>query len=353
MVRSLTARLNKAGIQTDVLTFNMTTKWQPNWHGAITKLDGATVYKVPALNWHPLTDSKRLNLAFNLIPGRFTYILKKYDILHYHEFDLSFPLFAYPIKKPKIFHLHGLDTNFLERYPLSRIFFTHSAHFYIAISKIMKKNLTQLGIPKERVIYLPNGIDTKEFVPKNVKDKNLLLYVGRISPEKGLSILIKALKYIRIPTRLIIVGPSCDPAYYREVKAMANTEAIAGKHKVDFVGGLEHEKVLGWYQKASLTVLPSLQEGLPVVALESLACETPVVATNVGGTGDIITDGENGYLVPPHNPQRMAEKIEKILSDASLGIEMGQQGRRKVTKDFSIDVLTNKLHSMYERILSE
>jgi glycosyltransferase involved in cell wall biosynthesis len=282
MVRNLAIKLNKTGIHTDVLTFNMTQKWKPKWNGKTEKIDGITVFKIPALNWQPLTHSFRTNLGINLIPGRFTHILKQYDIIHYNEFDLSFPLFSYFLKKPKIFHLHGLDANLLKRYHLSRIIFNNVAHFYIAISKAISNDLLELGIPESKVTYLPNGIDTELFHPKGEKEENLILFVGRISFGKGLHVLLKSLHYLQTSIRLAVIGPFWDSKYSQDMKKLAEIETLRGKHKIEFLGALDQEDIIEWYQKASVFILPSFTEGLPVVVLEALSCETPVIVTPVG-----------------------------------------------------------------------
>jgi glycosyltransferase involved in cell wall biosynthesis len=140
VVRNLSIALNEIGVHTDVMTFNMDRKYAPRWRGNIEKIDGITVFKVPALNWLPIEPSPRINLGVNLIPGKFTNLLKKYDIIHFHEMELSFPLFSFLIKKPKILHLHGIDVEFFKRYHLSRTIFKQVADYYITITRQMKRD---------------------------------------------------------------------------------------------------------------------------------------------------------------------------------------------------------------------
>jgi len=351
MVRNLSIKLNKIGIHTDVMTFNMTYKWKPKWKGETYRTDGITVFKIPALNWQPLTHSPRNTLGVNLIPGRFTNILKQYDIIHYHEFDLTFPMFSYFTKKPKIFHLHGLDANFLKRYRLSRIVFNNAAHLYIAISQQIRSDLKELGIPENKVIYLPNGIDTELFHPTDSREDNLIIFVGRISPEKGLHILLKALNHLETSIRLVVIGPFWDSNYYQDIRKLAETEKTRGKHKIEFLGALDLKDVISWYQKASILVLPSFSEGLPVVVLEALSCETSVIATSVGGIPDIVKDLENGLLFPPGNPHKLAEEIQYLLNDRTLRDRLGREGRKRMIENFSLDTAVDRLNKLYVQIL--
>ena len=124
---------------------------------------GINVYKIPALNWYPIAHSNRITLGINLILGRFRNQLKKYDIIHFHGEDSTFPLFSYMIKKPKIFHSHGFSVDFYKRYFLSRLILKHIADAYISISQHMTKEMVELGIPQNKIKHLPNAVDTKIF----------------------------------------------------------------------------------------------------------------------------------------------------------------------------------------------
>lgn len=350
-VRNLSIKLNKMGIHADVLTFNMTYKWKPKWKGTTEKIDGINVFRIPALNWQPLEHSPRNTLGINLIPGRFKNLLKQYDILHFHEIDFTFPLFSYFVKKPKIFHPHGLDISRDTRFYLNRTIFTNVAHFYIAISTQTKKDLAKIGIPENKIIYLPNGINTELFHPKNEKEDTLILFVGRISFDKGLHVLLKSLHYLQTSIRLAVIGPFGDSKYSQDMKKLAEIETLRGKHKIEFLGALDQEDIIEWYQKASIFILPSFTEGLPVVVLEALSCETPVIVTPVGGIPDIVKNYKNGLLIPPNNPQKLAEKIQYLLDNRNVRVKLGREGRKQVIKNFSLDTVSNKLCTLYKQIL--
>jgi len=352
VVRNLSITLNKRGIHTDIMTFNINRKWHSTCKGKIEKIDGLSVYKIPALNWFPLTHSNRITMGINLIPGRFINRLKNYDIIHFHE-DLTFPFFSYFVNKPKIFHLHGLDVDFYKRYFLSRFILNHIADRYICLTKIMEKNLTELGVPKDKIRRLPNGVDVNIFHPSGEKKDNLALFVGRISPEKGLHVLLKSLHYLEKSIHLVIIGPpGWNHTYYEGILRLMEKENKKGKHKITYLGSQDQANIIEWYRKASILVLPSFGEALSVVCIEALSCETPVVATNVGGVPEVVRDGENGILVPPNDVVKLAEAIQFLLNNEEVRSKFGRRGRKWVMKQFSLEAVVEKLQRFYKEILS-
>jgi len=351
VVRNLSVELNRIGINTDVMTFNMDRKWKPKWSGKIENVGGLTVFRIPALNWLPIEHSSKITFEINLLPGRFTHILKKYDIIHFHEDDLSFPLFSFFVRKRKIFQLHGLDVNYYKKYHLSRIILKNAADLYISISRHMENDLKELGIPKERIAYLPNGIDTELFVPKREKEDDLLLFVGRIASAKGLHVLLESLRYLKASIRLAIIGPTdWSLTYNQGILKWIERENKEGKHKIQYLGALDQSDLIEWYQKAAIIILPSFMEAFPVVILEGLSCETPVIATPVGGVPEVVQNHENGILVQPDKPAKLAEAIQYLLANKDVRIKMGKKGRELVTKKFSLEIVAKKLHNIYERL---
>lgn len=348
IVRNLAIALNKTGVKTDVMTFNVDQNRNPRWYGKTEKIDGVTVYRIPALR---LIRSYRVTAMVNFIPGWFTNIIKNYDIIHFHEFELSFPFFSYLIKRPKMLHFHGIDPNFLKRHLLSRFLLEHLAHIYISISKQMKEELVALGIPQSKIIYVPNSIDTNFFKPENHKEKNLLLYVGRISELKGLHILIKALEYLKESAHLVIIGPpDWNANYYEKLLNLIEAENKKGRHEIKYLGALEQNEIVEWYQKASLLVLPSFAEGFPMTILEALSCGTPVIATPVGGVPEIIKNHETGMLVPPGNPVTLAEAIDYLLENEDVRLKMIREGRKLVKAQYSLENTCKKLRSIYRQL---
>jgi len=352
VVRNLSVELNRIRVHTDVMTFNMDRKYAPKWKGEIEKIDGVIVFKIPALKWLPIEPSPRINLRINLVPGRFTNLLNEYDVIHFHEVDFSFPLFSFFVKKPKILHLHGISVDYFKRYHLSRIIFKRVVDYYIAITKQMARDLTELGITTNRIIYLPNSINVNSFHPEGVKEDNLLLYVGRIVPVKGLHVLLESLRCLRQSTRLLIVGPIGDFKYYEDIIQQIERENRKGKHKITYLGTVPQPELMETYQKSSIFILPSFWEAFPVTILEALSCETPVITTPVGGNPKVIRNFENGILVPVNDPFKLAEAINYLLDNKDRRLEMGRKGRELVTKNFSVEVIAKRLRKIYQEMIS-
>lgn len=351
VVRNLSIVLNKTGIHTDVMTFNMGRKWNPKWRGKIEKIDGITVFKIPALNWLPIEHSPRVTSGINLIPGRFTHLLKSYDIIHFHE-DLSFPFFSFLIKKPKLFHIHGITWE-LKRFHLSRAILNHTADFHIAISRQIEKHLVELGIAKDKIIYLPNAVNTKLFSPIRKKENNLLLFVGRITFGKGLHILLESLHHLEKPVHLVIIGPAdWSHKYYQDMLKLMEMENRKGIHQITYLGALDQTDVVKWYQKASIFILPSFGEAFPVVILEALSCETPVIATRVGGVPEVVRNHENGVLVPSNDSISLAKAIHFLLENKEIRAKYGREGRKCVVKFYSLEVVVEKLRRIYEQLIN-
>lgn len=353
MVQNLSLALNRMGISVDVMTFNMPRKWEPKWRGKVDTVNGLNVFRIPALNWMPTTHSMKITNGVNLIPGRFTHLLKRYDIVHFHELEFSFPLFSRLVRKPKIFHLHGFNVDFLRRYHLTRTILKHVSDYYISIHRKMQRDLIDLGIAKGRVIYLPNAVDVELFHPEGEKEDNLLLYLGRITPMKGLHVLLQSLSYLEEPIRLLIAGPAdWSHTYYQKMLREIEIQNSTGKHEIKYLGVVSQGDLLKLYRKASIYILPSFGEAFPVTILEALASGTPVITTPVGGIPEIITPSENGILVPRNNPTKLAEAIRNLLANSKARRDLGKAGRDFTVNNFSVTAVAERLCRIYERILA-
>jgi glycosyltransferase involved in cell wall biosynthesis len=117
------------------------------------------------------------------------------------------------------------------------------------------------------------------------------------------------------------------------------------------LGACKPEEVIEWYQKASVFVCPSLSESFPIVNLEALSCATPVVATNVGATPEVVRNYKNGILVPPNDVAKLAEGIQYLLDNEEIRQKFGQEGRKWVVENFSIDAVAERLRQIYQKMM--
>jgi glycosyltransferase involved in cell wall biosynthesis len=151
--------------------------------------------------------------------------------------------------------------------------------------------------------------------------------------------------------RFVIVGepsPVKNVAYLGELRDLADLLGIGGK--VIFTG--LRSDVPALLSALDISVMPSLNEALSNVLLESMAASTPVVATNVGGTSEAITDGVNGVLVPPANPQLLAAAIERLLATPTQARQLARNARKTIEDRFSLDRMVHATESLYDQLLS-
>lgn len=356
-VETFSKGLIKVGVDVDVLTINFVqNRTCCSWRLNVEKTDELRVFKAPALNplpWQLHIDF--ITCKVNVIPLKFKDVMMKHDIIHFHnDSDLSFPFFSTHVKKPKIFHLHCLNLtfSFFKKHPLARKILERSASTFIVVSKLSKKLLEKLGIPEEAIKIIPNSIDLEHFVPsKNERINNLLLFVGRIDPAKDLITLFKALFCLKFPVHLIIAGPPTDRAYYERLRSIAKQINDRHFHKIDFVGALEPSYVVKLYQKAAIFVMPSRSESFPMSILEAMACETPVISTNVGSIPEIVHPYTNGILVPCGDHTKLAKGIQYLLENDSVRQEYGRNGRMLVS-EYSVEKVARLLFQLYKEILS-
>jgi glycosyltransferase involved in cell wall biosynthesis len=352
VIENLSTKLNQVGVQTDLLTFNMNHKWKPYWKTEKTKIDGLTAYRVAGLNWFPFTHSERITMGLNLIPGQFRNITKAYDVLHFHVGDLSFPIFSYRLKKPKIAHFHGpLDhykKNLLTRHVLRTM-----ADMYVAISHSMQNDLKELGIPPSKIRLVNNAVDTNFFKPNGIKERNLILFVGRVTSGKGVHVLLDALPLIKTRTHVVIIGPpDWDQSYFRKIEKNVNLENRRNFHKIDYLGEQEPYSIAKWCQKASVFVLPSFREACGLAILEAMSCKTPVVASDIEGIREVVEDGSDGILVPTNNHYKLASSIQTLLDNKAKRETFGEKGRERVIKEYSYQVAIEKFRKIYEELSS-
>ena len=200
-------------------------------------------------------------------------------------------------------------------------------------SEDYRKSWASRGIPAERLRILPRGLDIELFKPARrsaefwkrwgLRDGELaMLYVGRMSKEKNLDIIVAATKRLaewRLPVRPIFVG---DGPYLAEMKKLL-PDAI-------FTGYLRNEDLATAYASSDFFCFPSTTDTFGNVVLEAHACALPVIVSDVGGPRDLIDDGEDGYITRANDAEEVADRIRRLCEDEALRKSMGEAGRKKV-----------------------
>ncbi|MCX7606850.1 MAG: glycosyltransferase family 4 protein [Bacteroidia bacterium] len=211
------------------------------------------------------------------------------------------------------------------------------------LSSFVLEGMVGEGVPREKIHVLPLGIEIDRFFPSSHKDKNIfrLLYVGRIDPLKGIRYLLEAWVQLRLPyAELWLVGPVVD-----EMKP------ILAQYEGSFryMGSYERSQLPEIYRKANAFVFPTLMDSFGLVLLEAMASGLPVVATTHSAAPDIITEGKEGFLIPPGEIQSIMNAIETLYRRPEQAQEMACAARRRVEEAYTFDHYVNRVQSHLER----
>ncbi len=231
-------------------------------------------------------------------------------------------------------------------------------------SQAVKKRLAAEGYQEEKIVVIGNGVELSGF-SGNGKDGRLrrelglpshaplIVVLSRLNRLKGIDYFLEAAAMIarHFPeARSLLVGdPSMDDAGYREGLERYAARLGLGQRVVFAGSRLDIPQVLS---EAAVSVLPSLSEGLSNTLLESMAAGIPVVATNVGGNPEAVEDGQTGILVPPRDAEALARAISSVLGDSGLARKLGQAGRERVARRFSVERMVGETENLYRRLLS-
>lgn len=238
-----------------------------------------------------------------------------------------------------------------------------SCQCLIAASENEKTNLIQhYNALSERIRVVPCGVNLGLFQPadKNTAkrrlgfdDDKLILFVGRIEPLKGIDNLLRSMPYLRngsTPRLVIVGGDGHSQTEVRRLKRLASELEIADS--VTFSGLIDYEEMPGFYNAADVCVIPSFYESFGLVAIESLACGTPIVATNVGDIKNIVVNGETGYVVEDNTPINLARSISSILSNPALDTQRTQFIRSSVAR-FNWSNIAGSLADLFKEELAK
>lgn len=219
---------------------------------------------------------------------------------------------------------------------------------FVCVSNDAAARCRAQGARPESIRTIWNGIDLERFANAGPCKRGPAVFVGRLNPEKDLDTLLRATARViakRSDFRLQIAGSGpCEP----DLKAAAARLGVAGS--VEFLG--EVSDVPALLARASMLVLPSITEGLPLSVLEAMASGLPVVATRVGGTPEAVVEGETGRLVPVGNDELLASGMLELHENPALARHLGRAGRERAVARFSIAKMVSSYEALYEEILA-
>lgn len=304
----------------------------------------------------------------------------QYDAVYLLNYTQFVPVIR--LLNPKIrlaLHMQGEWLSQLDRKQMLKR--TRKADLIMGVSDyITRKIIDRLPELKEKCITLFNGVDAEHFaedaVPAPIPDKpKLAVFVGRVSPEKGVHILVDAFNKVlqKHPNCLLkIVGPEWivpkkyivalseeqnvaelasffDRSYVEQLKERIKPEF---KDKIVFTGHVPLKDLRSYYAEADILVNPSFSESFGMTLVEAMASEVPVVATSVGGMTEIVEDGETGFLVAPGDVDGLADAMGKLLGNEKLLNAMKKPARARAVNFFSWDKQAARLEQCYRELLS-
>ncbi len=291
---------------------------------------------------------------------RFTALLarRRVALIHVHGASAAsfwrksaFMLLAFATRRPVVFHLHGggFSEFFHEhcgRVGKSLVRFVLARSARVIVLSPQWESEVRAMCPGARIVSIPNPVEVDDPSSDTLAGRRAhdLLFLGRLEHDKGIFDLLEALQLLRteFPSVRLQCGGDGDVI---EVKRRAETLGLGSA--VRYLGWVRGDAKQRLLASSTVYVLPSYYEGLPMGVLEAMAAGLPVVATSVGGIPGAITDGEDGYLVPPGDIAALTETIRRLLRDPHLRQAIGAAGRDRVSRDFATPVILPRLEAIY------
>lgn len=298
------------------------------------------------------------------------------DIVHLHGYstkNVIVTIIAKALRRPIVMSLHtsGFDEpEAIERQGSLALWAFLSADLYLSVSQGLVDTYLAAGLPPERILLIPNGIDIDRFAPATAEQRPalreqlalptgrpMIVFVGFFSADKQPRVLYEAWLALqasgRIDATLVFVGATRSS--YFEVDAniaevMAEDAAHAGIADRLVFTGVTHD-VPSYLRAADVFALPSRREGLPVALLEAMACGLPCIASRLkGSTEAVIESGVNGVLVPPGDVAALADAIAWLLADAAEGHRLGAAARATIAHRYSSANIADRWLEAYDLI---
>jgi glycosyltransferase involved in cell wall biosynthesis len=288
---------------------------------------------------------------------------ERFDLIHSHGYraDLISLVVARRFRLPVVTTCHGFIANDLHLTAYNRLNLLLLRLFtrVIAVSERMKSDLVAGGVHAETIEILTNAVEIPDG-PVSAEercrrrqalglrsDAVIFGYVGRLSVEKGLHLLLPALARAGAEKQaLVIVGDGDQRAVLE-----AQCAALGISERVRFVGFQSDPS--SWYDVMDAFVLPSLTEGTPLALLEAMAARLPVVATAVGGVPSIVTDDVNGVLVPASSTEALAAALDGVAGDAVRRARLADEAQRSVRASYDVASWIDRTRAIYHRSTAE
>jgi len=320
-------------------------------------------------------------------------IVKNYDVVNIHVESTFLQLLANTFNSLKVIStIHGIypyeDVEVLRHEPLNfyrffRLMFISPQHYItlrehiirggiiIAIADFLAEIVRHMfKVSKAKICVIPNSVNTDIFrsIRKDLAlamvnevlakkgfnrtlddEDNVILFVGRLDPLKGLHLLLRGLARMQSKSWMLLVVGAGSHGYERYLKNLSFKLGLI--EKVLLIGNVSHFKLPYFYSIAQVYVLPSMFEGLPATILEAMACGTPVIATKVGGIPEVISNGYNGLLLNSLSEDEISQAVERLLIDSSFRKRLSQRALRTIQEKFSWKISVEKYIKLLSKII--
>ncbi len=292
-----------------------------------------------------------------------------FDVIHLHGhrnlLNSSVRHIALSAGKPYVLSGHGTVVN-IERRILAKAVFDRisgnrvlaDASAFVAVSEHEIQQYRSMGIPREKISVIYNGIDPEEFIadlgaigPRRrygLEDKRIVLYLGKITPRKGVDILVRAFAALRDPDVVLIIAGN-DMGFRREVEAIVREKEVNGR--VFFTGLLTGGEKSAAYRDADVLVYPASHEIFGLVPFESIMCGTPVIVTDDCGCGEIIRREQIGLAVRYGDVEDLRAAIVQTLDDRTGAAERTRKGREFVLKSLNWQTIARQHAILYDMVM--
>jgi starch synthase len=240
-----------------------------------------------------------------------------------------------------------------------------SAAAVVAVSEGMRADIMTVypEISAERIRVIRNGIDTTEYQPDPNTDvlerygidlgRPYVIFVGRITRQKGVPVLLRAASGLVPQAQLVLLAGQADtPELEAEVTGLVDGLRASRSGVVWIPEMLPKREVIQLLTHATVFAIPSVYEPLGIVNLEAMACGTAVVGSRTGGIPEVVADGETGLLVPPGEPEPLAEALNALIRDPERAAVMGQAGRKRAVVEFGWAAIAAQTAALYTELVT-
>ncbi|MEX0996591.1 MAG: glycosyltransferase family 4 protein [Flavobacteriaceae bacterium] len=270
------------------------------------------------------------------------------------------------LKRPLVIRFNGSDAYFckLDGRPqkkknyLFEKWALFGADYLLSVSRFTAEETRDIFGLKKEITVIPNSIDVNRFVPQPEKEQaDRVLYFGTLIRKKGVLELAPIYNLVhtsRPETQFIFAGKDVVDVFTGKSTKALILECVhdAVKENIHFLEELPYTEIQEEIAKATVVVLPSFAEAMPMTWLESMAMEKALVTSDIGWAKELMIDGETGYTVHPKDHQNYADKISTLLKDKKLRDQLGKQARKRVAEHFSSKVITQQNMEFYKSIVN-